>query len=168
MTAARRGWKPAKGLSALVLGLILGIAVCFGRGPAGAATTERLVVDRHTGLALYGFDPVAYFTDGEPLVGRPEFEFSLMGAVWRFRNEGNRAAFRDHPDVYIPAFGGHDVLAVARGAAVPGNPRYWIVRGRRLYLFENPASRDAFAADRGAVIAAAQAKWPELLKTLVP
>jgi hypothetical protein len=64
MTAARHRWKPslALGLGLLVLGLTAG----FGRGPATAATTERLVVDRHTGVALYGFDPVAYFTDAEP------------------------------------------------------------------------------------------------------
>jgi hypothetical protein len=168
MTAARHRWKSSTGLAALGLGLMLAMAVGFGRGPAGAATTERLVVDRHTGLALYGFDPVAYFTDAEPLVGRPEFELSFAGAVWRFRNEGNRAAFRDRPDVYMPAFGGYDVLAVVRGVAVPGNPRCWTVVGRRLYLFETEASRDAFAADPAQALAAAQAKWPELLKTLVP
>jgi hypothetical protein len=168
MTAARHRWKSSTGLAALALGLMLAMAVGFDRGPAGAATTERLVVDRHTGLALYGFDPVAYFTDAEPLVGRPEFELSFAGAVWRFRNEGNRAAFRDRPDVYTPAFGGYDVLAVVRGVAVPGNPRCWAVVGRRLYLFETEASRDAFAADPAQALAAAQAKWPELLKTLVP
>jgi hypothetical protein len=168
MTAARHRWKPWAGLPALGLGLMLAIAMGCGREPAGAATTERLVVDRHTGLALYGFDPVAYFTDAEPLVGRPEFELSFAGAVWRFRNEGNRAAFRDRPDVYMPAFGGYDVLAVARGAAVPGNPRCWTVAGRRLYLFDTEASRDAFATESAKALAAAQAKWPELLKILVP
>jgi len=168
MTAARHRWKPWAGLAALGLGLMLAMAMGCGREPAGAATTERLVVDRHTGLALYGFDPVAYFTDAEPLVGRPEFELSFAGAVWRFRNEGNRAAFRDRPDVYMPAFGGYDVLAVARGAAVPGNPRCWTVAGRRLYLFDTEASRAAFAAESAKALAAAQAKWPELLKTLVP
>jgi YHS domain-containing protein len=149
------------------MGLILSIVACLDRGPA-AATTERLVVDRHTGLALYGFDPVAYFTDAEPLVGRPEFELSFVGAVWRFRNEGNRAAFRDHPGVYMPSFGGYDVLAVARGVGVPGNPHCWVILSQRLYLFESPAARDAFAADPSQVVSAAQAKWPELLKTLVP
>jgi hypothetical protein len=168
MTTARHRWKPSIGLAALGLALLLGVAGGFDRGPASAATTERVVVDRHTGLALYGFDPVAYFTDAEPLVGRPEFELSFAGAVWRFRNEGNRAAFRDRPDIYMPRFGGYDVVAVARGAAVPGNPRYWVVANRRLYLFENAADRDAFAADPSGLLAAAQTKWPELLKTLVP
>jgi hypothetical protein len=167
MTAARHRWKPSVG-AVLGLGLTLfGVAAGFDRGPV-AATTERLVVDRHTGLALYGFDPVAYFTDSEPLVGRPEFEVSFAGAVWRFRNEGNRAAFRDRPDVYMPAFGGYDVPALGRGAAVPANPHYWLVIDRRLYLFESPASRDAFAVDPGKALAAAQGRWPEVLKTLVP
>jgi hypothetical protein len=102
------------------------------------------------------------------LIGRAEFELSFAGAVWRFRNEGNRAAFRDHPDVYMPAFGGYDILAVGRGAAVPANPHYWLVMDRRLYLFETPAGRDAFAADPSKALAAAQARWAEVLKTLVP
>ncbi|HXW25418.1 MAG TPA: YHS domain-containing (seleno)protein [Xanthobacteraceae bacterium] len=136
--------------------------------PSDAATTERVVVDPHTGLALYGFDPVAYFTEVTAMAGRPEFELSFAGAVWRFRNEGNRAAFADRPDVYMPRFGGYDALAVARGVAVPGNPRYWLVTDQRLYLFESPAARAAFAADPQTVLAAAQARWPQVLETLVP
>lgn len=168
MTAARHRWKPSVGFSALGLGLALGLALSLDQVPAGAATTEQVVVDRHTGLALYGYDPVGYFTDAQPLVGRPEFELSFAGAVWRFRNEGNRAAFHDRPDIYMPAFGGYDGLAVGRGAAVPGNPHYWLMIDRRLYLFESPAARDSFAAGSGKALAAAQARWPELLKGLLP
>src|ERR1700747_2872684 len=138
MTAARHRWKSSTGLAALALGLMLAMAVGFDRGPAGAATTERLVVDRHTGLALYGFDPVAYFTDSRPLAGRPELELLFAGGGWRSRNEGNRAAFIDRPDVYMPRFGGYDVLAVARGVAVPGNPQYWLVTHRPRPLFGSP------------------------------
>jgi hypothetical protein len=168
MTAPRRRWKSTIGPAALGLGLLLGMPACFEAGPAGAATTERLVVDRHTGLALYGFDPVAYFTDVKPMVGRPEFELSFAGAVWRFRNEGNRAAFVDRPDVYMPRFGGYDPVAVARGVAVPGDPQLWLVAQQRLFLFQTRATRDAFAADPDQVLAAAQAKWPEVVQTLVP
>jgi hypothetical protein len=167
MTPARRRRK-SLGLLALGLGSFCGLAACIDLRPVGAATTQRIVLDRHTGLALYGFDPVAYFTDSRAMLGRPEFELSFAGAVWRFRNEGNRAAFLDHPDVYMPRFGGYDVLAVARGVAVPGDPRLWSVTGDRLYLFETFAAREAFAADPDKALAAAQATWPDVIKTLVP
>ena len=167
MTPARRRRKPI-GLVALGLGLVCGLPACLDLRPVGAATTQRIVIDRHTGLALYGFDPVAYFTDLQAMVGRPEFELVFAGAVWRFRNEGNRAAFRERPDVYMPRFGGYDVLAVGRGVAVPGDPRLWAVTGDRLYLFETFAARQAFAADPDKALAAAQALWPEVIRTLVP
>jgi hypothetical protein len=168
MTAARRRWKSTIAPAGLALGLFLGIAAGVAMAPAGAATTERLVVDRHTGLALYGFDPVAYFTDMQPMAGRPEFELTFAGAVWRFRNEGNRAAFVDRPDVYMPRFGGYDPLAVARGVAVPGSPQIWLVANQRLYLFQTPEARETFAADPGNMLAAAQAKWPQVVEALVP
>src|SRR3954454_2492693 len=43
---------------------LLSALAAAGIGPAArAATTERLVTDRFTGLAIGGFDPVAFFTD---------------------------------------------------------------------------------------------------------
>jgi len=166
MTAARHRWKPSIGLAALGLGLLLGVTGAFDQGPAGAATTERVVVDRHTGLALYGIDPVAYFTDAEPLVGRPEFELSFAGAVWRFRNEGNRASFVAHAEVYSPQFGGYDPVDLGRGVTYAGNPRFWLVTGARLYLFGREQSRDVFAADPAHFLKNAKARWPELEETL--
>jgi hypothetical protein len=166
MTAARRRQQPALWLTALYFALaVLGSQIL---GPAGAATTERIVVDRHTGLALYGFDPVAYFTDAKPLAGRAEFELWLEGATWRFRNEGNRAAFADRPDVYMPRFGGYDPTGIARGVAVPGNPRCWLVTRERLYFFESDRARDAFAADPDRALAVAETQWAQLVKSLVP
>src|SRR5215204_5162597 len=55
-----------------------------------AATTERVVVDPRTGLAIHGFDPVAYFTDAIPSAGREELEVAYAGAVWRFRRQPDR------------------------------------------------------------------------------
>ena len=81
------------------------------------------------------------------MIGLPDFEASQAGAVWRFRNEGNRASFVAHPDIYGPQFGGYDPVDLARGVTVAGNPRFWLVTGERLYLFGREESRDAFAAD---------------------
>jgi hypothetical protein len=133
---------------------------------ARASTTERVVVNRFSGLAIEGFDPVAYFADAEPVRGRQEFEASQAGAVWRFRNEGNRASFMAHPDIYGPQFGGYDPIDLARGVTVAGNPRFWLVSGQRLYLFGREQSRDAFAANPGPVLRNAILRWPALKQTL--
>ncbi len=129
---------------------------------ARAATTERVVVSRYSGLAIEGFDPVAYFVDARPLVGLPEFEASDAGAVWRFRNEGNRTSFVAHPDIYGPQFGGYDPIDLARGVAFAGNPRFWLISGQRLYLFGREENRDAFAAAPAHFLQQAKLRWPVL------
>ena len=90
----------------------------------------------------------------------------LEGAVWRFRNEGNRAAFAEHPDVYMPRFGGYDPVAIARGTSVPGHPLFWTVTGERLYLFYSEEARADFLADPGRIIARATRKWSKVARTI--
>ena len=53
----------------------------------------------------------------------------MAGAVWRFRNEGNRASFVAHPEIYGPQFGGYDPVDLARGVTVAGNPWFWLDSG---------------------------------------
>jgi hypothetical protein len=131
-----------------------------------ASTTERVIVNRFSGLAIEGFDPVAYFTDGEAVLGHEQFEASQAGAVWRFRNEGNRASFVAHPEIYGPQFGGYDPVDLARGVTVAGNPRFWLISGQRLYLFNREQSRAAFAADSARVLRDAVRRWPGIEQTL--
>jgi hypothetical protein len=162
MTAQRQErnrWRPGTGFIALLSAA--GIALA-----AQAATTERLVADRYTGLAIGGFDPVAYFTDAQPLVGQPDFEAAEAGAIWRFRNEGNRAVFASHPEIYSPQFGGYDPTDVARGVAFAGDPKVWLVAGQRLFLFGRAESRAAFAADPARTLREARQRWPGLRETL--
>ncbi|QPF83526.1 hypothetical protein IC762_28045 [Bradyrhizobium genosp. L] len=144
-------------------GLLAGILATASPDPAvRASTTERVVTNRYSGLAIEGFDPVAYFTDAEASLGRPEFEAAEAGAVWRFRNEGNRASFVAHPEIYGPQFGGYDPTDLVRGVTCAGNPRFFVVAGNRLYLFSREKSRDAFAADPAHFLNDAVARWPEL------
>jgi hypothetical protein len=134
---------------------------------AQAATTERVVANRYSGLAIEGFDPVAYFVDASPMIGLPEFEAAEAGVVWRFRNEGNRASFVAHPDIYGPQFGGYDPCDLARGVTYAGNPRFWLISEQRLYLFGREENRDAFAADPRRFLKKANARWPALEQGLV-
>jgi hypothetical protein len=135
------------------------------RGAQGS-TTERVVVNRYSGLAIEGFDPVAYFTDAKAVRGVPDFEAAEAGAVWRFNNASNRDAFVAHPEIYGPQFGGYDPIDVARGVAYAGNPRFWVVTGQRLYLFGREDSRNAFAANPAKFLKDARARWPGLQQTL--
>ncbi|WP_424627861.1 YHS domain-containing (seleno)protein [Bradyrhizobium sp. SYSU BS000235] len=127
-----------------------------------AAETEQVVVNRFSGLAIDGFDPVAYFTDAEPAKGAPDVEVSENGAIWRFRNEANRAAFVARPDIYGPQFGGYDPIDVARGKAVAGRAQLWLVSGGRLYLFSREESLAAFAANPANTLKLATSEWGTL------
>lgn len=158
MTAARRPQKTAFPALAAILTLFGALVAPALAGP--------LVVDADTGLALSGFDPVAYFTDQQPRAGHPDLELSHDGAVWRFRNVGNRDAFRDHPETYTPRFGGYDPVGIARNRSVAGNPLVWAVVGERLYLFYDDADRDAFLVAPARVLADAERHWPEVTRTI--
>lgn len=159
----RKGWCLGNALITLSASLLFLVGLSFA---VHAAVTERVVVNRFSGLAIDGFDPVAYFTDGKPELGREEFEASEAGAIWRFHNEGDRASFVAHPEIYGPQFGGYDPVDVARGIAVAGNPYFWLVSGQRLYLFSRAESRDAFAADAANIARRANLRWPDVRRTL--
>jgi hypothetical protein len=150
-----------------ILLLVLGILLCAAlANPAWPAASAAVVTDPRTGIAIDGFDPVAYFTDARPRQGREQYEYRQAGVMWRFDNEGNRAAFVDHPDVYAPQFGGYDPIAIGRGVSVPGNPLTWAVVAERLYLFYDAKARADFIEAPRRAIEAAQRQWPDVKRTL--
>jgi hypothetical protein len=159
----RYGLRPGIALFALLAGFFAALSLDLA---AWAATTERVVVNRYSGLAIEGFDPVAYFTESMAAQGLPDFEARATGAVWRFRNPGNRASFVAHPEIYGPQFGGYDPVDLGRGVTYAGNPRFWVVTGQRLYLFGREENRDAFAAQPARFLKDAGARWPVLVQGL--
>lgn len=152
-------------LWATVCGAIFAVALAI---QGHAATTERVVTDRHTGLAINGFDPVAYFTDAKPRLGLSDHEMASSGVTWRFRNEGNMAAFAADPEIYAPQFGGYDPVGVARGVATAGHPEVFLVHAQRLYLFHSAETRAQFTANPDEIRIAAVEKWPQVEHELVP
>lgn len=139
--------------------LVLAIGAAWGATPAAAVPglNERVVSDPSSGIALYGYDPVAYFTDGRAVRGRRDVEAEWNGAAWRFSSKANRAAFLSAPEIYAPRFGGYDPDAMANGVTAAGHPLLFKVEGDRLYLFRSPETRDAFGDSRGA-----DRSWPKV------
>ena len=166
MTAPRRPRKLRSFTAVYLLAGAVGLDALA--APLRAGTTEQIVIDRNSGLAIGGFDPVAYFVDAAGTVGNGMFEYNFGGAIWQFRNAGNRAAFIADPEVYLPRYGGYDPSAIMRGVAVPGEPRLWAIVGERLYLFATPQARELFAADPERMIAAAEQSWPSVRRALSP
>jgi len=151
MTAARQ---PGKWLPLVIL-----LALVPGISSQSLRAEPAVIVNPATGLAISGFDPVAYFTDRKAEQGGADFELRSEGAVWRFRNTGNREAFRREPAAYAPRFGGYDPFELARGRPVAGHPLFWAIAGERLYLFYSAENRAAFVADPGSALALAEGRW---------
>ncbi|CAM5461375.1 YHS domain protein OS=Afipia felis OX=1035 GN=BN961_02594 PE=4 SV=1 [Afipia felis] len=160
MTAWRQENKgrSRKGLNAAAA---LVVAALMGCAAARAASTERVVSNHYTGLAIDGYDPVGYFLQSRPVPGKAGIETYQGGAIWRFSGERERDIFLSAPDIYGPQFGGYDPLDLAAGRIVAGQPLIWLVFGQRLYLFSRIENRDAFAADPSKLAGAIE-KWPAL------
>ena len=73
---------------------------------AGAAATAPINVNAD-GVAIKGYDPVAYFTLGRPAKGKQEFQFEWQGAKWLFSSQEHLAGFVQNPERYAPQYGGY-------------------------------------------------------------
>ena len=124
--------------------------------------------DYRTGLALGGYDTVAYFTRRKSIGGYSEYQVTKNGVTWYFENIGNKEAFIRHPNVYKPKFSGYDPYALSKGKIARGSPRLWVLEKDRLYLFENIINKRLWLYDIEKYRKKAQANWPALSKNLIP
>jgi hypothetical protein len=110
-------------------------------------------------FAAQGYDVVAYFFNARPRRGIDHLTHVHDGQVYRFINETNLQAFKANPAKYAPAYGGNSAQAMAAGRKVPGDPRYWTIVDRRLYLNHDAAGHAEWAVDPEAYIAFANTQW---------
>jgi len=139
--------------------LVLIVAVTAIPGVANAESTVN--VDRN-GVAIKGYDPVAYFTMSEPVKGDKNHVVSWMGATWRFASSDNRSLFEKAPDKYTPRYGGHCAYGVANNYLVKIDPKAWTVYEGRLYLNYSLGVREQWREDIPGYIRKADANWPGL------
>jgi len=156
---------PRRILAGLLMVWLIVTAAAFS---TKAATSEGIVNDPRSGVALYGYDPVAYFIDQSARPGAPDYEFRFAGLTWRFRSEANRAAFVQSPERYVPEFGGYDPLAVSEGVPLEGNPAFFAVSDGKLFLFAREESLAKFLANPKNLFDAAANTWPAVQRKLVP
>jgi len=108
---------------------------------AGAtlATAARSFAAEEVPLAIKGYDPVAYFTDGKPTPGVPAIEYEWDERRYRFASAGHRELFKADPVRYAPQFGNFCAMALAKGEIVVANPENWLISDGKLYVFGKSA-----------------------------
>ncbi|MEL6431402.1 MAG: YHS domain-containing (seleno)protein [Planctomycetota bacterium] len=125
--------------------LVAGVAsIGCASPPTALAPGQPAVLQDDEGIALRGYDPVAYFTDGGPRRGEPGLRATHDGATYLFASAENRDAFLADPERYAPAFGGWCAWALAdgEGSLVKIDPKSYLIQDERLFLFF-----DGFLAD---------------------
>lgn len=145
--------------SLLAAALILPIA---GTGPHPADAHEPQIF-APGGVALNGYDPVAYFTTGRPVKGSPEHALMWRGATWYFASDESQESFEMNPLAYAPQYGGYCAYAMTRGDLMPTAPEAFAVAGGRLYLTFSTEVRAIWAQDIAGNVARADAHWPEVM-----
>lgn len=114
------------------------------------------------GVALGGYDPVAYFEGGTPTKGKPGIYASYGGARYFFATAAHRKTFLKDPKKYIPEFGGYCVVGAAFGEKVDVDPHTGKVVNGKLYLNNNQKALEIFDKDREGTITKAQTNWPSV------
>lgn len=118
------------------------------------------------GLAIAGYDPVAYFTEAEAVPGSPEHELNWAGTTWRFVNAEHRRRFADDPERFAPLYGGYCAYAAGKGYIAEIDPRAWTVHQDRLYLNYSTDVRRQWLADQETLNDQADHNWPDLREQL--
>ena len=116
------------------------------------------------GLAIQGYDPVAFFTQNKPVKGRAEFESKYSGARYLFASAEDKAAFDANPAKYEPQFGGFCAYGVSLGHTVPVKiEAFQIVNGRLLMQYDLSVKED-FNKDTQGNLQKADKNWPSLVE----
>ncbi len=146
--------------SFLALSVAALLAGAIGALPAHAAQPPVFATD---GVAIHGYDPVAYFTMSRPVEGDAAIASVLEGATFRFASAEHKALFDADPEKYAPKYGGYCAYAVSKGATATTVPEAWSIRDGRLYLNYSTGVHRTWLKDVEGNIQRADANWPGVL-----
>ena len=153
-------------IAIIVVFCSIALAGCRATGVGSSASTGvEPVFKSQEGVALKGYDSVAYFTEGKAAEGLSEFEAEWMGAKWHFASARNRDLFASEPDKYAPQYGGYCSWAVSHGYTAKGDPEAWKIVDGKLYLNYNQEVRARWEQDIPGFISKGDENWPAFLKS---
>jgi YHS domain-containing protein len=141
--------------------VLLGSATAALGAMLGAETGSSAAEKR---IALSGYDPVSYFTDGHPEKGSAEYSATFDDATYWFKSAEHRALFVAAPDHFAPQFAGYCTINVSRGMKMEADPEAWAIADGRLYVFSAKEGVPLFQQQTAGIVDKATQNWPELRK----
>ena len=130
---------------------------------AQAEDAAHLVnADPDSNVAIRGYDPVAYFTEGRPTKGSPDHSYAWRDAEWHFANAEHRDSFAAEPARYAPQYGGFCAMAMTQGVVQVIDPEAWTIVEGKLYLNFSLKGRTFFREDLEGNIEKSDGQWAEL------
>jgi YHS domain-containing protein len=158
---------PRRLVVAAVAGFALGGMPWAAGGIFGGAKAQSAEPAVYTGIvegvALGGYDAVAYHAEGAPRRGSADYSHQWQGAEWRFSSAENRDRFAADPEAFAPRFGGYCAWAVAEGYTAHGDPHVWAIVDGQLYLNYSARIQRRWERDVPGFIARAETNWPGVL-----
>ena len=148
---------------------------CWGTwSPISASAAEGDRAQTGKRVAISGYDPVAYFTDGRPVRGSSAFSVPFDEADYYFVSAEHQKMFAADPDRYAPQFSGYCAVGVSLGHKAEVNPEAWVISDGRLYLFHYivgtappPFDKPDFREEPARILATANANWATVKDTKV-
>jgi YHS domain-containing protein len=142
-----------------------GVFLAGGAAPVLADATVN--TGYFDGVAIKGYDPVAYFTENRAMKGSEEFSYDWLGTPWYFANAKHREMFQRNPISYAPQYGGYCAGEVVGGSVtVDIDPEAFKIIDGKLYLIYDKPDAEDFAAHADEYIPKADANWPEIKSEL--
>jgi|SRR5436190_13555716 len=128
------------------------------------AETKTLLNLEKNGLALQGFDPVAYFTQNKPIKGKADFKSTHAGAIYYFASAEDKTLFDKEPEKYEPSYGGFCAYGVSRNKLVEIDPEAFQILKGRLLLQYSKSVRNDFNKDPQGNLTKANSNWSGLVE----
>jgi YHS domain-containing protein len=110
-------------------------------------------------VAINGYDPVNYFTNGSAEKGSPDIKFKWKGAIWYFKTQQNKTLFKSDPKTYAPQYGGHCANGMSEGHKVSSDQTLWRIIERKLFMFYSKKGRDRWSSNTDQWIKDANKNW---------
>lgn len=155
--------KKSKIITIGLLGLLSVFAgACSLLGVGALDENTAAIYKSSDGLAVSGYDTVAYFKENKPVEGKAEFSTEWNGAKWQFSSAENRDAFQKNPEKYAPQYGGYCAYAVSQGYTASADPQAWKIVDGKLYVNYNKSVKEKWEQDIPNYIASANKNWNDL------